>query len=45
MSQDLLDSLPAPWRLAVAYAPASTRDRWLTLLALDIRLAGVVRSA
>lgn len=45
MSQDLLDSLPAPWRLAVAYAPAATRDRWLTLLALDVRLAGVVRSA
>ncbi|NOW43900.1 phytoene synthase [Novosphingobium sp. SG751A] len=45
MSQDLLDSLPAPWRLAVAYAPVATRDRWLTMLALDVRLAGVVRGA
>ncbi|WCT78808.1 hypothetical protein [Novosphingobium humi] len=45
MSQDLLDSLPAPWRLAVAYAPMPTRDRWLTMLALDVRLASVVRGA
>ncbi|WDF71221.1 hypothetical protein [Novosphingobium sp. KACC 22771] len=45
MSQELLDSLPAPWRLAVAYAPVATRDRWLTMLALDVRLAGVVRGA
>jgi len=45
MSQDLLDSLPAPWRLAVAYAPVATRERWLTMLALDVRLAGVVRGA
>lgn len=45
MSQELLDTLPAPWRLAVAYAPAATRDRWLTMLVLDMRLAGVVRSA
>lgn len=45
MSQDLLETLPAPWRLAVAYAPVATRDRWLTFLALDVRLAGVVRGA
>jgi len=32
-------------RLALAYAPAGARDRWLTLLALDARLAGVVRTA
>lgn len=45
MSQDLIETLPAPWRLAVAYAPGAVRDRWLTFLALDMRLAGVVRSA
>jgi hypothetical protein len=38
----MLESLP-PWRLALAYAPAATRDHWLTLLALDQRLADVVR--
>lgn len=32
-------------RLALAYAPAPAREDWLTLLALDARLAGVVRSA
>lgn len=32
-------------RLALAYAPAGARDRWLTLLALDARLAGVIRTA
>ncbi|MFC3174305.1 hypothetical protein ACFOD9_08580 [Novosphingobium bradum] len=32
-------------RLALAYAPPRARDGWLTLLALDARLAGVVRTA
>lgn len=32
-------------RLALAYAPARSRNDWLTLLALDARLAGVVRNA
>lgn len=31
-------------RLALAYAPAASRDAWLAVLALDSRLAGVVRS-
>ena len=41
----MLDTLPPPWRLAVAYAPAATRDQWLTFLALDTRLGQIVRSA
>lgn len=41
----MLESLPPPWRLALAYAPAATRDHWLTVLALDQRLADVVRHA
>lgn len=41
----MLDTLPPLWRLAVAYAPAATRDQWLTLLALDMRLSQIVRSA
>jgi len=45
MTQSLLETLPPPWRLALAYAPRAQRDRWLTLLALDTRLAGVVSSA
>jgi phytoene synthase len=40
-----LDTLPPPWRLALAYAPAAARPLWLSLLALDVRLAGVVRNA
>ena len=32
-------------RLALAYAPARAREPWLGFLALDARLAGVVRSA
>lgn len=39
----LLDSLPVVQRVAVAYAPRRTRDAWLGLLALDTRLAQVVR--
>jgi len=41
----LVDSLPPPARLALAYAPRADRISWLALLALDNRLAGVVRSA
>ena len=44
-AETLIDTLPPLWRLALAYAPAATRGRWLTLLALDVRLAGVVRAA
>lgn len=40
-----LETLPPPWRLALAYAPAQARGAWLSFLALDVRLAGVVRQA
>jgi phytoene synthase len=39
----LLDSLPAVQRVALAYAPKPTRAAWLGLLALDTRLAQLVR--
>lgn len=39
----LLDSLPAVQRVALAYAPQSSRAAWLGLLALDTRLAQLVR--
>jgi len=43
--QDVAAGLTPLARLALAYAPARTRDDWLTLLALDARLAGVVTGA
>jgi phytoene synthase len=39
----LLDSLPAVQRVALAYAPRSSRTAWLGLLALDTRLAQLIR--
>jgi phytoene synthase len=42
-AENLLDSLPRVQRLALAYAPAGIRGEWLTLLAFDTRLAGIVR--
>lgn len=42
---DLVGQLPPLSRLALAYAPARARADWLTLLALDARLAGLVRQA
>jgi phytoene synthase len=39
----LLDSLPAVQRVALAYALPSSREAWLGLLALDTRLAQLVR--
>src|SRR5690242_8446668 len=39
----LLDDLPAPQRLALAYAPARSRPVTLALLALDARLAAILR--
>ncbi len=42
---DLAETLPAMHRLALAYAPGRVRHAWLALLALDSRLAGVLRSA
>lgn len=44
MAEDpLLNSLPAVQRVALAYAAAPTRSAWRALLALDTRLAQVVR--
>lgn len=39
----LVDSLPAVQRVALAYAPQRSRLAWLGLLALDTRLAQLVR--
>ena len=41
----LLDAMPAPQRLALTYAPPRARAPWLALLALDARLALLVRGA
>lgn len=41
----MTDGLAPLARLALAYAPRPARADWLTLLALDARLAGVVRQA
>ncbi|MCB2047157.1 MAG: squalene/phytoene synthase family protein [Novosphingobium sp.] len=41
----LLDTLPTLQRLALAYAPSGAREATLALLALDARLADIVRSA
>ena len=41
----LLGQLPPLERLALAYAPGGAREDGLSLLALDARLAGVVRQA
>ena len=41
----LCDELPAPLRLAVAYAPARARGAWTALLVLDRRLARVALAA
>lgn len=43
MSSDLLETLPLPQRLALSYAPRACRADTLALLALDTRLAGIVR--
>ncbi len=42
---DLRETLPTLHRLALAYAPSRARDAWLALLALDARLAGVLRGS
>ncbi len=41
----MIESLPPLQRLALAYAPASSREAMLALLALDTRLGGIVRSS
>lgn len=43
MSADLVSGLPAAQRMALAYCPARARPHTLTLLALDERLASVIR--
>ena len=43
MPQILLDELSPPQRLALSYAPASARKATLALLALDARLAAILR--
>ncbi len=43
MTELLLDELPPAQRLALAYAPRSARPATLALLALDARLAAVLR--
>jgi phytoene synthase len=45
MSTGLLDLLPPPQRLALAYSPASTREHLLALLAFDARLGMAIRQA
>lgn len=43
MAEELLDELPRPQRLALSYAPAKARRATLALIALDARLAAVLR--
>jgi phytoene synthase len=43
MAQSLLDELPPAQRLALAYAPRRAQPATLALMALDVRLATVVR--
>jgi len=41
----LIGQLPLHFRLALSYAPARTRDHWLTALAFDARLGAALRQA
>jgi phytoene synthase len=43
--RELIDTLPPPQRLALAYAPRNARAAWLGFFALDARLSKVVRAA
>ena len=45
MHSELAETLAPTARLALAYAPRAARPAWLAFLALDARLAGVVRQA
>lgn len=45
MDADLIENLSPLERLALSYAPAMAREKWLTLLAFDSRLGGVIRQA
>lgn len=44
MDESLLETLPLAHRLALSYVPAPAKADTLALLALDARLAGIVRS-
>lgn len=44
MSTELAATLPIAQRLALSYAPAASRESILTLMLLDQRLAGILRS-
>jgi len=44
MSNDLLETLPLPQRLALSYVPREARAGTLGLLALDQRLASILRA-
>ncbi|WAT18416.1 hypothetical protein OZN62_02215 [Aurantiacibacter sp. MUD11] len=43
MTDELIETLPLAQRLALSYAPRESRSATLSLLALDARLAGIVR--
>lgn len=43
MDESLLETLPLAHRLSLSYAPAAAKADTLALLALDARLAGIVR--
>ncbi len=43
MDESLLETLPLAHRLALSYAPSAAKADTLALLALDARLAGIVR--
>ncbi len=45
VADSLLEALPPLHRLALAYAPKAAREPTLALLALDQRLAGIVRNS
>ncbi|MWV27960.1 hypothetical protein [Aurantiacibacter rhizosphaerae] len=44
MSTDLIETLPLPQRLALSYAPRSAHAPTCAVLALDTRLAGIIRT-
>ena len=44
LDPQLLATLPPTHRLALAYAPAKARNAWMAVLALDAKLATIVRA-
>jgi phytoene synthase len=45
MSEALIEMLAPPARLALVYAPLRARQPWLALLALDAKLAALIRGS